>query len=212
MLTQKRIARIGATALLSALSVMAGPPLICHPFIIGAGKSLPWSTGPGWDSRDARYDVRNLSRDTLNLLTPDTPVIVRMETLRRAAIYSDRQAQAALDLGRQLMARILEAEAAGQTAPMAWFDAGYFVESVRQLSVMDKANPFGNLDGYAWVRKALAQAADRPAVEYSLALMREPWPNDHYRKAVAGAQPGSLLEQNLRKHGNQELSRVRSSQ
>src|SRR5215475_3189583 len=67
---------------------MAGPILVCKNYEIGAAKSLPWG-GSDWRSVKSDYDINRLVEDTLALLTPDTPVIVRMETLRRAVIYSE---------------------------------------------------------------------------------------------------------------------------
>src|SRR5690349_3238185 len=85
-------------SLLLALPALAGPPLICHPFDIGGAKSLPWSGGKDWSDADPSYDVAHLSEDTLALLKPGVPVLVRMETMRRAAIYAARQAGLAEDL------------------------------------------------------------------------------------------------------------------
>ena len=82
---------ITLTALLFLLAVqqaaLAGPPLVCHPFEIGNARSLPWS-GSQWRSVDKSYDANRLVEDTRVLLTPQTPVLVRMETLRRATIYA----------------------------------------------------------------------------------------------------------------------------
>ena len=72
-----------AAALLFSSAAFAGPPLLCHPFDIGGAASLPW--GKGWNVADRQYDTRRLSADTLGLLGAQTPVIARMETLRRAA-------------------------------------------------------------------------------------------------------------------------------
>src|SRR5713226_1553845 len=72
-------------ALLSIVGfAQAGPPLICHTFEIGQAKSLPWISH-NWNlSGSENYDTKSLVRDTLEILGPDTPVLVRMETLRRA--------------------------------------------------------------------------------------------------------------------------------
>ncbi len=66
---------------------LAGPPLICHPIEIGNAKSLAWS-GPNWRDVKKDYDLNNLVADTLALLQPETPVLERMETLRRATVYA----------------------------------------------------------------------------------------------------------------------------
>src|SRR2546427_7269413 len=80
-----------AAAVVAALTVpqrvFAGPPLLCFPFDIGQARSLPMGQA-NWRTIDPGYDVTHLVDDTLALLGPDTPVIVRMETLRRATIYA----------------------------------------------------------------------------------------------------------------------------
>jgi len=165
-----KICRLLATSVvLLTGNLWAGPPLICQKVEIGAAKSLPWKSGPNWNGADSSYNIANLSRDTLALLTPATPVNVRMETLRRAAIYAASEPRRAEELTSRLLARTLDAEAAGNAAPQAWFDAGYFVETLRQatfvyrydmLSGKEKAEwklrgEGASLDGYAWVQKAI---------------------------------------------------------
>ena len=76
---------------LAATAAFAGPPLICWRVETGGAKSLPWLTeGSAFDGSRADYDRSRLVRDTLDLLAPDVPVVVRMETLRRAALYAAR--------------------------------------------------------------------------------------------------------------------------
>ena len=75
----------------TAAPALAGPPLICGPIDIGKAQSLPWSSAPGWNGALASYDLTHLGDDTVSLLTPQTPVNVRRETLRRAAIYAAGQ-------------------------------------------------------------------------------------------------------------------------
>src|SRR6185436_10451411 len=86
----------------------AGPPLLCHPFEIGKAASLPW-TGPEWQGMKATYDINRLVDDTTALLTPQTPVLVRMETLRRAAVYAvwktESKGGGDLRVARELLAR-----------------------------------------------------------------------------------------------------------
>src|SRR5688500_20051787 len=83
----RRFTAVALVGVLASFTSFAGTPLICHPYAIGAAKSLPGSDGD-WKGVNPNYDRTNLVRDTLALLTPETPVIVRMETLRRAAIYA----------------------------------------------------------------------------------------------------------------------------
>jgi hypothetical protein len=91
--------------LISRGTAIAGPPLLCHPFDIGTARSQPWDGARGWAEGNPDYDVKNLVRDTEGLLTPSTPVIVRMETLRRAALYASRDGAVAKELLSTLNAR-----------------------------------------------------------------------------------------------------------
>lgn len=188
----------------SASNVQAGPPLICHAFEIGKAKSLPWGDSQNWDSPKIGYDIAKLSQDTIALLSPDVPVIVRMETLRRAAIYGEKDERIAYELLSRLMARALDAGANEKPDALAWFDAGYLVETYKQArwmyekSWLSKPNLIQGLDGYAWVTKALRLGGDTPAMEFAASLMKEgAWPNEHFRRALAGATEGSLLARNL---------------
>jgi hypothetical protein len=181
---------------------LAGPPLICHPFDIGAAKSLPW-TGTSWNlSGNEGYDTANLVRDTLALLTSDTPVIVRMETLRRATLYARKDPRAAKELITRLHAR---ANAMDTTKPdsLAWFDVGYLIEAFGQGLPSDR-NPAAGLDGHSFITKALAMRADDPEMEFAAALvtLHHPGPDHvkHAQRAIAGAKADALLARNLGLH------------
>lgn len=152
-------------ALLTAVVALGGPPLICHRIEIGNAKSLPWSGGDGWNGIVANYDRAKLTADTLALLTPDAPLPLRMETLRRAALYAVSDQRLTEEIALRLAARVLDSDAANA---MAWFDAGYYVETVRQaalvyqwnmLSADEKANwkirvGLQGIDGKKWVQRA----------------------------------------------------------
>src|SRR5437879_11647402 len=125
------IAMVAATLTL-ATGVQAGPPLISHTIEIGQSKSLPWISH-NWNlSGGETYDTKNLVRDTLEILAPDTPVLVRMETLRRATLYARKDPVAAKELLARLHARATSAESAGKADALAWFDAGYLAETYKQ--------------------------------------------------------------------------------
>ena len=194
-----KIHRFATALTLLACSALAGPPMICHSIEIGGAKSLPWGSWPNWDSRLPKYDTTHLIADTLDLLTSQTPVMVRMETLRRAAIYASRNP----DLTRELAQRLVERTKQTQSDPLAFFDAGYFIEAVHQNAPIAKTDPLVGMDGYPLAKKGL-QDKDVAAVEYGLALIRAntAWPNEHYRNAVLGAQEGSLLAANLLRFEN----------
>lgn len=115
---------------LTTLNAMAGPPLICHPVAIGDAKSLPWNDSPAWNGMLASYDTTHLVNDTLTILGPQTPVDVRMETLRRAAIYTSRDPK----LAGELLTRLLGRTHGANVQANALFDAGYFAEAVNEAA------------------------------------------------------------------------------
>ena len=194
----------GVTAL--APTAHAGPPLICWPFDIGNAKSLPWGSN-GWNAPRTDYNVTSLSKDALALLTPRTPVIVRMETLRRATIYASKNSSIADELFSLLRTRALETEAKGRPDGLAWFDAGYLVESYKQMAlILQHRHSEPALDGYAWVKKAIHLRGGDSEMEFAAALIvaKKTMQADrdaHWRKAVTGATDGSLLATNLVTHG-----------
>ena len=216
-------------ALIISLSVLeqpalAGPPLICHPIEIGTANSLPWA-GKEWRDVKRDYDLNRLVADTLALLTPDAPVLVRMETLRRATIYAvwsqrDREVglaskndKVADELLAKLMERTREAFRNNQPAGLALFDAGYLASCYRQAGHAAANVP----DGFAMTRKAGSHSAGSPEMEFALALMtrfpQQPSHREHLQKAIAGAQEGSLLARNLVNHfgkPGQNLSALRA--
>ncbi len=193
---------VAASALLLGIATpaVAGPPLLCHPFEIGPATSLPWN-GDQWRGTRADYDRSRLNRDVLALLTPTTPVIVRMETLRRAALYATGDAGVAQALLDALRAR---ARNGGDT--LAEFDAGYLIETYKQAAALSPtfADMVRNLDGYAMVSRSLKARHDDPAIAFAAAIMTSPRDEGHsgYAKtARAGATGDLLLARNLEGRG-----------
>src|SRR5437879_11996943 len=135
-LNKIRFTRFGialvAALLCFAVVAHAGPPLICHTIEIGQAKSLPWISH-NWNlSGGENYDTKNLVRETLEILAPDTPVLVRMETLRRATLYARKDPVAAKELLARLHARATSAESSAHPDALAWFDVGYLAEAYKQ--------------------------------------------------------------------------------
>jgi len=190
-------------------AAQAGPPLICHAIRIGQAKSLPW-TAEGL-SGAANYDLKTLVSDTMAILVPDTPVLVRMETLRRATIYARKDPQVARELLSRLYQRANDLQTPGRMSALAWFDAGYLVACYKQwigrnLPHMTDGlrldpNPAAGLDGYAWVRKAISLQGSDPEMEFAAALMTLEGPHQahqtHVQKAMLGAKSDPLLARNL---------------
>jgi len=177
----------------------AGPPLICHPIEIGQAKSLPWVD---WNQKaSGGYDLKNLTRDTLAILDSDTPVLVRMETLRRATIYARRDSQVAKELLKRLHARAANSDATGHPEALAWFDVGYLAETYKQWMGQGEPNPASGLEGYGWVKRAISLRGQDPQMEFAAALITLTGPQaehrEHTQKAIVGAKTDLLLAQNL---------------
>ena len=210
-----RFAAVLAAGLGLASVATAGPPLICHPFTTGAGAPLlPWAEGSkDWHLPDRAYDRANLVADTLRLLSADAPILDRMENMRRATIYAEENPATAAALLRAVVERTKTKPADARAEALAWFDAGYLVETYRQLGLIYEHGmlpahgrwtslvpaELTELDGYALVQKAVALAPESQAeLDFASALMsREPLTETHMRRAASGAAAGSLLAQNL---------------
>jgi hypothetical protein len=204
-------------------AALAGPPLLCHPFEIGNARSLPWSGSADWRAVGKDYNINRLVEDTLGLLTPETPVMVRMETLRRATVYavwsmndykvgySVKDAAVASELLSRLKARIPDVgvKSDKRATALAMFDYGYLVETYKQGGYDPQASRgaklVGDIDGYGLIVKAIAQRGGDPEMEYAAALScmgrkREAGQGAyvaHLQKAADGAQEGSLLARNM---------------
>ena len=188
-----------------ATPALAGPPLICHPFEVEGGKLIAWGTGSGWNTPDRSYDIKKLVADTNAVLTPDSPILTRMENMRRATIYAMRDPVLAQELLKTVMSRAL----ATTSDSRAWFDAGYLIESYKQavhlrvdrkpeLRAWAAVDETIRVDGYNWVKKAMAMTAPTAEMEFAASLMTQgSVASAHRAKAIAAAPKGSLLAKNL---------------
>jgi hypothetical protein len=185
---------VAALVLVSLPSMaLAGPPLICHPFQTTGSELLPWGAGTNWNNPDPRYDVRRLRADLLGLLTPETPVLARMENMRRAAIYAAQDKAAADEL---LQAVIARASAPATSTAAALFDAGYLIESYKQAVHLHR-RPAPTQDGYAMVVRAIS-ATGSAEMEFAASLMTQGAPAEaHLRRARASAGSETLLAKNI---------------
>jgi len=209
----KYLAAMAATLLVTAGPVLAGPPLICHAVDIGTAESLPW-TSSGWNlTAQETYDISHLVADTLTLLGPSTPVLVRMETMRRATLYAQQRTVIAKELLQRLEARTRE----NPKDALAAFDFGYLAECYKQASwlhqhtdwlkktesgeIAMRAKAAISIDGYQWVRKAIALRGSDPQMEFAAALMTTEAPisehDQHLQHAIAGAKSDAMLARNL---------------
>ena len=198
-----------AAVLLLATPAFAGPPLLCHPFNIGDERSLPFD-GPSWSKVSANYDTSRLINDTLSLLTADRPVIVRMETLRRATLYARHDSKLASDLLNAFKTRAAKFDGARtREAAMATFDLGYLAETYKQAA---HANTYHeafwkfaqqdpkDIDGYALITQAIAQIGG-PQMEFAAAVVVSDKSKDKYRahlnKALPALNSDPLLARNV---------------
>jgi hypothetical protein len=201
-----------AAALAFAAPALAGPPLLCHAYDIGSAKSLPWVGEKSWFEGRPDYNIQNLVPDTEALLTPSTPVIVRMETLRRAAIYASTDPKIANALLKRLISRAEASEEKGQPDALAYLDAAYLAGAFNELTMMAQSKEWegraavarsakGTLDAYALIRKSVALRPGDPAIQFAAALIssdehRGEYPA-HAAKARAGAGSDALLARNI---------------
>ena len=208
----RKILSIAIASLAIAAPALAGPPLLCHPFEIGTAKSLPWVGQKSWDEGQPGYKLENLVADTEALLTPSTPVIVRIETLRRAALYASADARVASILIKRLLSRAEASEMAGRPDPLAYLDAAYIAGAFNEITMMGRAKEWeersanankvkGSLDAYGLITKSVALRPSDPAIQFAAALIssdghRSEYPN-HAAKARAGADADTLLARNL---------------
>lgn len=191
-----RISTFLAAALLVAVPTMseAGPPLLCHPFQTGSSPLLPWGDGSGWNTPAARYDVRQLPEDLLRLLSPDAPVLTRMENVRRAVIYAWDDPRLADRLIAALSARTTSTT--GREQALALFDAGYLLETYKQGAHRHHRTDIP--DGYGMVVRAIAALGGNAEMEFAASLMTQgERAASHARRARAGASAESLLAKNI---------------
>lgn len=191
---------------LFAASAFAGPPLICHTYDIGNAKSLPW-IGHKWNlSGNESYDTKSLVADTLSILDRDPTVLVHMETLRRAALYGQKNPQAFKQLLTRMIARTDASNSNAIAASLASFDLGYFTAALAQLHTIykDFASPAQSLNAKALVDKAIHLRGNDAQMEFAAALVTLDGPaGEHYlhtQKALAGAESDALLARNLSAH------------
>ena len=200
-----------AVLTLLTVAVYAGPPLLCWPFDIGGAKSLPF-VGDNWRAADPSYNTQHLADDTLAILQPNTPVIVRMETMRRATVYAMKDSGIAARLLERVEARVNEAEKRGKPDALAMFDLGYLQETYKQtygtdalknLAVKDLA---ADRNGYALIARAIQLRGSDAEMEFAAAIVQADsranagLRSAHFRQALAGAKEGSLLAKNLVSH------------
>jgi hypothetical protein len=203
---QKTLVMASVIAVLAgAAPAMAAEPLFFKTFDIGAAKSLPWGDPSNFIGKRDDYDFHRVIGDTEALLTPSMPTIVRMETLRRAVLYSSRHRPVAEALVAFVMGRVKNGKDA-----LASFDAGFVVETLKQLQqygadgkvYMDRDVLGMTLpsNGRALLDQSAALRPNDGSIQLALALLVPPNDAEPYlRKARSGAREDSMLSNNLAK-------------
>jgi hypothetical protein len=199
-ITRSLVAGVAFAVVSAAVPALAGPPLICHPFATRGGTLLPWDASTNWNAPLASYNTARLPDDVVKLLDTDAPVLTRMENLRRATIYAQKDPV----LARQLLDAVLSRTG----GPQASFDAGYLIESYKQaVPIRDKKDQPAwaavdttiKTDGYALVKKAMTTIGTPNAeMEFAASLMTQGAAStEHRARASAAATKGSALAINL---------------
>lgn len=203
-----RFSAVSGLLLLAAAVVLAGPPLICHTFDIGAAKSLPW-VSHSWNlSGTESYDTSKLVSDTAAILASDDTVLVHMETLRRATLYARKDPAVAKALLTRITMITKERQPEDSNGlrrrSLTYFDTGYLAETYKQWLGDSSSNPAEGIDGYALVKEAIQLRGNDPQMEFAAALISLSHPDAehqaHAQKAIAGAKNDPLLARNLASH------------
>jgi hypothetical protein len=210
MIRPSRLLAAIALSVIVAAPAFAGPPLLCHPFQIGDARSLPWDGTRGWFHGRADYPLTRLVADTTAILQPGTPVVVRMETLRRAAVYASQDPAVAAALLDKLSAN---ARASQKPADdLAALDAAYLIEALHQFTMLGQSAEFRDRipgvtrvlaarDATPFVEQAVRARPDDPSVAFAAALISLGSDKHAYERyaarARAGAAQDALLARNL---------------
>lgn len=184
---------------------------LMFPFEISDARSLPW--GADGIRGLTTYDIRNVLRDTDALLTPSTPVIVRLETLRRAVIYASADPAIAKGLLTTFTERARVGTPSTRPGALALLDAAFVTDLFWQLG-QHYNPPFtevsrqvrGLVDGaggWALIQRCFAAMPNDPQFMFGVALIagvthlgEAPF-TEHTLAARAGADRDVLLARNL---------------
>ena len=135
---------------------------------------------------------------------------IRGKAAKGSNISALRDEKVADQVLTRLVDRTHKSESGTKADALAWFDAGYFAETLKQAApVAREKNPelgkaiaamAAKVDGYAMVQKSLTLRGD-PAIEFAAAIItldRDRADNPaHTAKAREGAKQDALLAQNI---------------
>jgi F0F1-type ATP synthase membrane subunit c/vacuolar-type H+-ATPase subunit K len=180
-------------------------------FDIGDARSLPW--GDDWSHEQPEYQLAGLIADTEALLTPSTPIVVRLETLRRAVLYASRDRLIAHRLLMTFRERAKKNHLSVQPEPIAYLDEAFVNDLLWQVGehsnepLTSRSREVRGLvrqaDGYNHLQKGLALHPRDPAYQFGAALLAGVTGlgsaafGRHASQAIAAAADDPLLARNL---------------
>ena len=109
------------------------------------------------------YNLSKLVPDTLRILEESDSALVHAETLRRAAIYCDRNFKLEARLMLALMERVIDSDRRVKPIPLASFDAGYFG------ACLDELGSEIDVDAVGWMEQDIGRGD--PGVPLGAALV-----------------------------------------
>jgi hypothetical protein len=210
-----RLLTVLAFALMTS-GALAGPPILCHPLDIAKAKSIPM--GSGSMECSSGLGPAKAADEAVAILKSESSPLVRMETLRRATVYVNKDQPLAKSLFARVMALSLDAQTSkdDQRAAAALFDAGFLAACYHEMSIDlgFKAGEADGIPGYAWIKSAIdklpTSAPERAEMEFGAALAAHPMEHNspnvraiydaHLKCAADGAKEGSLLAANIKAH------------
>lgn len=198
---KRRTLALVASMMMLASPAMAGPPLLCFPYEIGAAKSLPW--GSDAFKKSESYDASKVIDDAMALLKVEKSTLVRMETIRRAALYIGKDSGRAHVLVTRLLDVAKEMEAAGTPNAGAWFDCGFAAATLAQNGCHVKGLPTAEKGavGSAQIKKALGMTPNDAAMHFGAALVfmegERDASNKHMKRALELVEAGSDLARSM---------------
>jgi len=200
-----------AIVVFGALSAFAGPPLLCHRFDLGDAQTIPFGE-ESWSDIQSGLSAEEIVVQTLDVLSPSAPILVRMETLRRASIYAKKIDGVGAGLLMQLLARQLREGADNRAHALLQFDVGYLLATCEQLGGRSPGLPdwlggapalpsLQNVSGYDLLRRAEPLLGEDPQFHFACAVVtaypRESRFTDHLRCAIEGTEDNTPLARNI---------------
>lgn len=202
----RRVCMFTGIAVLMTLAAPAAHPghfpLLIDRLDIGDARSLPWGSGGDPLRGAGDYDRARLIADTEALLGFDVPVIVRMETLRRAVVYARGNPALGTALLERLGSRAADSRRERRPHALIFFDVGYAHALIDEADRMDGTRMSERNLSQSFLELALEMRPDDPALHFAAARVgdsqRGRLPQEYVKKARDTASRDPLVARNLR--------------